>query len=137
VADEIPQRLSAVLAADISSYTRLMEIDEAGTVAAWRKARADVIDPAVSSHQGRIVKLTGGGPSRTLALPMAGRTLAELFATPLDTAPLSAPDVRVLDHDRVAPGPDPATYVFVRADDQQNLFRVPLHAAALAALRRP
>jgi len=61
VADEIPQRLSAVLAADISSYTHLMEIDEAGTVAAWRKARADVIDPTVASHQGRIVKLTGDG----------------------------------------------------------------------------
>jgi adenylate cyclase len=61
VTNDIPRRLAAVLAADIAGYTRLMERDEAGTVAAWRQARAEIIDPSIASHQGRIVKLTGDG----------------------------------------------------------------------------
>jgi class 3 adenylate cyclase/Tol biopolymer transport system component len=72
----------------------------------------------------------GTGPPRTLALPLAGRTLAEMFSTAVDTAALAAPDVRALEHPLVAPGPDPTTYVFLKADNQQNLFRIPLHAAA-------
>jgi class 3 adenylate cyclase/pimeloyl-ACP methyl ester carboxylesterase len=58
---EIPQRLAAVLAADIAGYTRLMERDEARVVAAWRRARSNVIDPTVAEYTGRIVKLTGDG----------------------------------------------------------------------------
>ena len=58
---DIPQRLAAVLAADIAGYTRLMERDEAGVVAAWRRARDEIIDPTVTQHRGRVVKLTGDG----------------------------------------------------------------------------
>jgi class 3 adenylate cyclase/tetratricopeptide (TPR) repeat protein/TolB-like protein len=61
VAPDLPQRLAAILAADIAGYTRLMELDEAGTVAAWRLARAQIIDPTVARNGGRIVKLTGDG----------------------------------------------------------------------------
>jgi adenylate cyclase len=61
VAADLPQRLAAILAADIAGYTRLMELDEAGTVAGWRRARAEVIDPTIERHHGRIVKLTGDG----------------------------------------------------------------------------
>jgi class 3 adenylate cyclase/TolB-like protein/tetratricopeptide (TPR) repeat protein len=61
VATDLPQRLAAILAADIAGYTRLMELDEARVVEAWRRARADVIDPTVASYRGRIVKLTGDG----------------------------------------------------------------------------
>ena len=50
-----------MLAADIAGYTRLMERDEAAVVAAWRRARAEVIDPLITAHRGRIVKLTGDG----------------------------------------------------------------------------
>jgi class 3 adenylate cyclase/dienelactone hydrolase len=53
--------LAAILAADVAGYTRLMERDEAAVVAAWRRARAEVIDPTVAKHGGRIVKLTGDG----------------------------------------------------------------------------
>lgn len=60
-ADDIPRRLAAILAADVAGYTRLMEADEAGVVAAWRAARAEIIDPKTAAHQGRIVKLTGDG----------------------------------------------------------------------------
>src|SRR5262245_136919 len=38
-----------------------MELDEAGTVAAWRRARSEIIDPTIEQHHGRIVKLTGDG----------------------------------------------------------------------------
>jgi adenylate cyclase len=58
---DLPQRLAAILAADIAGYTRLMELDEAGTVAAWRSARAQIIDPTIARNSGRIVKLTGDG----------------------------------------------------------------------------
>ena len=61
MATVLPQRLAAILAADIAEYTRLMELDEAGTVTAWRRAREQVIDPTIDQHHGRIVKLTGDG----------------------------------------------------------------------------
>ena len=57
----ISRRLSAVLAADIAGYTRLMEEDTEGTVAAWHAARSDVIDPTIAQYAGRIVKHTGDG----------------------------------------------------------------------------
>ena len=55
------RRLSAVLMADVAGYTRLVEEDTDGTVAAWTAARADVIDPAIGAHSGHIVKFTGDG----------------------------------------------------------------------------
>jgi len=55
------KRLSAVLMADIAGYTRLIETDTDGTVASWQAARAEVIDPKIAEHAGRIVKLTGDG----------------------------------------------------------------------------
>lgn len=56
-----PRRLSAILAADVAGYTRLMEDDTDGTVAAWKTARNDIIHPTVSKRSGQIVKLTGDG----------------------------------------------------------------------------
>lgn len=55
------RRLSAVLAADVVGYTKLMEQDSEGTVAAWKIARSDIIDPTIKSYSGRIVKHTGDG----------------------------------------------------------------------------
>jgi adenylate cyclase len=57
----VQKRLSAILAADVAGYTRLMEEDSDGTVSAWKTARADVIDPCINKHLGRIVKHTGDG----------------------------------------------------------------------------
>ena len=42
-------------------YSRLMEADEAGTLAALKDLRKDVIDPAIAGHDGRLVKTTGDG----------------------------------------------------------------------------
>jgi class 3 adenylate cyclase len=55
------RRLSAILAADMVGYTTLMEQDTEATVAAWKAARNDIIDPVISDHSGRIVKHTGDG----------------------------------------------------------------------------
>jgi adenylate cyclase len=55
------RRLTAILAADVVGYSRLMGADEAGTLAALDALRTDLLDPKIGEHQGRIVKLTGDG----------------------------------------------------------------------------
>ena len=55
------RRLAAILAADVVGYSRLMEKDEAGTLAALTAHREDVINPKVAEHHGRVVKLMGDG----------------------------------------------------------------------------
>jgi adenylate cyclase len=55
------RRLSAILAADVVGYSRLMGADEAGTLTAVNNVRAEAIDGKIAGHQGRIVKLTGDG----------------------------------------------------------------------------
>jgi adenylate cyclase len=59
--ERINRRLPAVLAADVVGYSRLMGGDEAGTLAALKRHREAVFDPAVAAHNGRIVKLIGDG----------------------------------------------------------------------------
>jgi adenylate cyclase len=56
-----PRRLAAILAADVAGYTRLVEKDTDGTVAAWKAARDGVIKPLVAEKSGRIIKFTGDG----------------------------------------------------------------------------
>ncbi|WEX91124.1 adenylate/guanylate cyclase domain-containing protein [Sinorhizobium garamanticum] len=55
------QRLAAILAADMAGYSRLMEADEAGTIARLRTHRIELIDPAIAKNEGRIIKTTGDG----------------------------------------------------------------------------
>ncbi len=55
------RRLTAILAADVVGYSRLMGTDESGTLNALDTMRTDLINPKISEHQGRIVKLTGDG----------------------------------------------------------------------------
>jgi class 3 adenylate cyclase/pimeloyl-ACP methyl ester carboxylesterase len=55
------RRLAAILAADVAGYSRLMGVDETGTLEALQRQRAELIEPAITRHQGRIVKLIGDG----------------------------------------------------------------------------
>ena len=55
------RRLAAVVAADMVGYSRLMEIDETGTLARLKTHRIELIDPAVAKNRGRIIKTTGDG----------------------------------------------------------------------------
>src|SRR5262245_61018869 len=59
--ERIERRLAAILAADVVGYSRLMEADEAGTLAALKARRRDVLSPLVTRHRGRIFKVTGDG----------------------------------------------------------------------------
>jgi adenylate cyclase len=55
------RRLAAIMAADVVGYSRLIRDDEEGTISALKALRADFIDPKLSEHNGRIVKLMGDG----------------------------------------------------------------------------
>ncbi len=55
------RRLSAILAADVVGYSRLMGADEAGTLTALKAARNEVVDRKIAEHEGRFVKLTSDG----------------------------------------------------------------------------
>src|SRR6516162_8964518 len=55
------RRLAAILAADVAGYSRLIEADEEGTLGRLRALRAEVIDPKIAAHRGRIAKTTGDG----------------------------------------------------------------------------
>ena len=59
--ERVNRKLVAILAADVVGYPRLMGADEAGTLAALKQHRQTIFDPAVAAHNGRIVKLIGGG----------------------------------------------------------------------------
>ena len=55
------RRLAAILVADMVGYSRLMEVDESGTITQQRTHREELIDPSIAKNNGRIVKLMGDG----------------------------------------------------------------------------
>jgi TolB-like protein/class 3 adenylate cyclase len=55
------RRLAAILAADVAGYSRLMGVDEEGTLADLKAIRRELSDPKIKEHRGRIVKTTGDG----------------------------------------------------------------------------
>jgi adenylate cyclase len=63
VPDQTPvqRRLAAILAGDVAGYSRLMGVDEVGTLNALKAIRRELADPAIASYHGRVVKTTGNG----------------------------------------------------------------------------
>ena len=59
--ERLQRRLAAILSADVVGYSRLMGIDEAGTLARLKAMRRDLFDPLTAAHSGRIFKLMGDG----------------------------------------------------------------------------
>ena len=59
--ERLQRRLAAILSADVVGYSRLMGIDEAGTLARLKAMRRDLIDPLIAAHSGRTFKLMGDG----------------------------------------------------------------------------
>src|SRR5262245_21973864 len=57
--ERLERRLTAILAADVAGYSRLMGLDEEGTLAALKKVRREVADPKIAEHRGRIVQTAG------------------------------------------------------------------------------
>ncbi len=59
--ERVEHRLTAILAADVVGYSKLMGGDEEGTLAALKAIRRELTDPRIVEHRGRIVKTTGDG----------------------------------------------------------------------------
>src|SRR5215472_17161009 len=59
--ERVERRLAAILAADVANYSRLMGVDEEGTLARLKALRRELADPKIKEHRGRIVKTTGDG----------------------------------------------------------------------------
>ena len=60
-AETVERKLVAILAADIVGYSRLVGLDEEGTLARLKALSRELIDPTIAEHRGRIVKTTGDG----------------------------------------------------------------------------
>jgi class 3 adenylate cyclase len=61
VEERAQRRLAAILAADVVGSSRMMQADEAGTLAALKSRRTEILQPLVSKHRGRIIKVMGDG----------------------------------------------------------------------------
>ena len=59
--EPVPRRLAAIVAGDISGYSRLMQIDEEGTHTRVKRIERDLIEPSIVEHHGKLVKTTGDG----------------------------------------------------------------------------
>ena len=73
MANSLPQslrRLAAILAVDVVGSSRLMGIDEPGTLAAIQAILSEVIEPATTRHRGRVVKTMGDGALIEFASPI-------------------------------------------------------------------
>jgi adenylate cyclase len=92
----VERRLAAILAADVAGYSRLIEANEEGTLGRLKTLRAELIDPKIGDHKGRIVKTTGDGLLVEFASVVdALRCAAELQAAlTVSNAPLP-PDRRI------------------------------------------
>src|SRR3954453_1720227 len=87
----VERRLAAILAADVAGYSRLIGLDEEGTLTALRALRRELIDPVIAAHRGRVVKTTGDGmlvefASVPPALPPAAAVQGEMGRRNADVA---------------------------------------------------
>lgn len=58
---ESPRRLVTIVAADIAGYSRLVGMDEEGTIARLKRHRRELIEPTIAEHNGRLIKWMGDG----------------------------------------------------------------------------
>ena len=92
----VERRLAAILAADVAGYSRLIEADEEGTLSRLKALRAELIDPKIAVHRGRIVKTTGDGLLVEFASVVdAVRCAAEMQAAMAERHAPLPPDRRI------------------------------------------
>jgi adenylate cyclase len=92
----VERRLAAILAADVAGYSRLIEVDEEGTLGRLKALRAELIDPKIAGHRGRIVKTTGDGLLVEFASVVdALRCAAEIQAAMANSNAPLPPDHRI------------------------------------------
>jgi TolB-like protein/class 3 adenylate cyclase len=98
--ERMERRLAAILAADVAGYSRLIGLDEEGTLAALRSLRRELIDPGIAAHRGRVVKTTGDGmlvefASVLDALRCAAAVQREIAARNADVAVVRCIEFRI------------------------------------------
>src|SRR6516225_1731994 len=92
----VERRLAAILAADVAGYSRLIEAAEEATLARLKGLRAEIIDPRIAGHKGRIVKTTGDGLLAEFASVIdALRCAAEVQAAMAESNSPLPPDRRL------------------------------------------
>jgi TolB-like protein/class 3 adenylate cyclase len=92
----VERRLAAILAADVAGYSRLIEADEEGTLGRLKALRAELIDPKIAHHHGRIVKTTGDGVLVEFASVVdALRCAVEMQAALAESNAPTSPDRRI------------------------------------------
>lgn len=89
------RRLTAILAADVVGYSRLMAINEVGTLAALKSLRTNLADPKISEHNGRVVKLVGDGMLVEFPSVVSAVACAVDIQTALRTRNASEPAERI------------------------------------------
>ena len=82
--ERLQRRLAAIPSADVVGYSRLMGIDEAGTLARLKALRRDLIDPNIATHLGRIVKLMGDARRNCGITFHCGETCPRALESPED-----------------------------------------------------
>jgi TolB-like protein len=90
----VERRLAAILAADVAGYSRLIEHDEAGTLAALKDRQKRILDPLVRQHRGRIVKLMGDGVIVEFASPVNAVACAVALQRQFEAANAGLPEER-------------------------------------------
>ena len=88
------RRLAAIMAADVVGYSRLMQADEAGTLAALRGRRSEILQPVVSAHRGRIIKVMGDGVLIEFASAVDAVECAVLLQAAMEAANRDVPEER-------------------------------------------
>ena len=79
--EQAPQRrLAAILVADVVGYSRMMQADEAGTLAALKSRRTAILQPLVSKHHGRIIKVMGDGVLVEFASAVSAGNARSIFS---------------------------------------------------------
>jgi adenylate cyclase len=92
----VERRLAAILAADVVGYSRLIGLDEEGTLERLKAHRRQLVDPKISEHRGRIVKTTGDGMLVEFASVVdAVRCAAEIQRAMIDREAETAEDRRI------------------------------------------
>jgi adenylate cyclase len=91
------RRLAAIVSADVAGYSRLMGRDETGTLAALKSLRRELIDPAIATHGGRLVKSTGDGLLVEFASVVdAMRCVVEVQEVMAERAPATDDEQRIV-----------------------------------------
>src|SRR5439155_1561310 len=118
------RRLAAILAADVASYSRLVGADEEGTLAQLRAIRAELIDPKIASHRGRLDLAFDDLGEQSLkniarpirayriGLPVSGRHAGETPVLPPPTlSPPDKPSIAVLPFQNMSGDPEQEYFV--------------------------